>query len=165
MIDWPEHLVSDIARRHCVLVLGSGISRARANTAGRHPRTWREFLEFADSKDSQPYVRQLIKKADYLTACELIKKKLGTDVFNGLVIDEYLTPGYEPAEIHRHIFKLDSRIVATPNFDKIYEAYANHEAHGSIRIKHHFDPDVADAIRRKDRMILRFTARWTPLIT
>src|SRR5204862_5327852 len=92
MIQWPEHLVSDIARRHTVIVLGSGISKGCVNADGRHPKTWREFLTFAEAQGPQPYVRRLIKKEDYLTACELIKRKLGNDAFNGLVINEFLTP-------------------------------------------------------------------------
>lgn len=45
--------------------------------------------------------------------------------------------------------------MATPNFDKIYETFANHRASGSIRIKHHYDADIAEAIRRSDRLILK----------
>lgn len=55
----------------------------------------------------------------------------------------------------KKIFLLDSRIVATPNFDKIYETYANGEANGSIVVKQHYDTDVISTIRGSGRLILK----------
>jgi len=157
MIAWPDDLVSDIARRRCVLFLGAGISRNSVTPTGRSPKTWIEFLNYAITKLSPTprYLKKLLKDGDLLTVCELVKMNLGRDVFNSIVIEEYLSPGYKPAEIHDTIFKLDSRIVATPNFDKIYETHANHKAGGSIRIKHQYDTDVVEAIRRSDRLVLK----------
>jgi len=156
MIQWPSELILDIARRRSVVFLGAGISRSCKNKEGKSPKTWIEFLNFAiNSIQPNKHIKSLIKKEDYLTACGVIKEKLGRDAFNNLVIGEFLSPGYSHAPIHESIFELDSRIVATPNFDKIYETFANHKASGSIRIKHHYDADIAEAIRRKDRMILK----------
>jgi len=156
MIQWPPELISDIARRRSVIFLGAGISRNCKNEQGESPKTWVEFLSSAiTSIQPNKHIKSLIKKEDYLTACGIIKEKVGRDDFNSLVIREFLSPGYSHAPIHEAIFELDSRIVATPNFDKIYETFANHKAKGSIRIKHHFDADIAEALRRKDRMILK----------
>lgn len=156
MIAWPQQLVNDIARRRSVIVLGAGISRNSTNTHGRRPKTWQEFLRDA-CVGIQPnaHIRSLLKKNDCLTACEVVRSRLGRDAFVQLVRNEFLTPGYLHASIHEHIFRLDSRIVATPNFDKIYEAYANHAAHASVVVKHHYDPDVTDAIREDGRLILK----------
>lgn len=157
MIVWPDDLVSDIARRRSVIFLGSGISRNSKTTSGRSPKTWYEFLDYAVGKlsPSPRHIKRLLKDGDYLTVCELVKMNLGRDGFNSLVIDEFLTPGYPPADIHDTLFKLDSRIVATPNFDKIYETYANHKTNGSIRVKHQYDADVVEAIRRSERLVLK----------
>lgn len=156
MIAWSPDLVSDIARRRCVVFLGAGVSRNSQNISGRSPRTWRDFLGAAAGGISKcAHIKKLIRENDLLTACELIKARLGKDAFNSLLIDEFLSPGYQPAPIHDTIFKLDSRIVATPNFDKIYESHANHKANGSIRVKHQYDKDVAEAIRRSDRLVLK----------
>lgn len=43
MIPWPDELVEDIAKRKCVLYLGSGISANSQNDEGRHPATWKSF--------------------------------------------------------------------------------------------------------------------------
>jgi hypothetical protein len=157
MILWPERLVSDLARRRAVVVLGSGISRNSKNEAGQFPRTWGEFLSSQKPRMSgSTEFRAALRRYDYLTACELLKMELGGDDFRSLLISEFLAPRYQASEFHRAIFKLDSRIVATPNFDKIYETFANAEAQGSIRVKNHYDLDVADAIRREERLILKF---------
>lgn len=156
MIKWPQGLISDLARRRTVLFLGSGISRNSKNAAGRHPKTWYEFLnDLLGGMNPNRYVKSLLKERDYLTACEVVKQALGKDQFNQSLRAEYLTPAYSHAPIHETIFNLDSRIVATPNFDKIYESYANHRAGASIVVKHHYDPDVAETIRTTDRIILK----------
>lgn len=159
LINWPNELVSDIARRRCVLFLGSGVSINSTNKSGRRPKTWKNFLESSlpEVKPSSylAHIKKLIRENDYLTACEVIKNALGKDAFNLLVRDEFLLPGYQPADIHEQIFLLDSRIVATPNFDKIYETYANAQASGTIVVKHHYDQDVASLVRESGRIILK----------
>ena len=44
MINWPNHLIEDIARRKCVLVLGAGISKNSKNEHDVRPKDWKEFL-------------------------------------------------------------------------------------------------------------------------
>lgn len=43
-MNWPDNLVDAIARRKCVLFLGSGISANSCNEDGKHPATWEAFL-------------------------------------------------------------------------------------------------------------------------
>lgn len=156
MIKWPEEVVSDISRRRCVIFLGSGVSLNSVNTNRRRPKTWLAFLESMLERISpKAHIKKLLKENDYLTACEVIKRELGKEEFTRVVREEFLTPAYIPAEIHKKIFLLDSRIVATPNFDKIYETYANTKANGSIVVKQHYDPDVVSAVRGSGRIILK----------
>ncbi|WP_312422406.1 SIR2 family protein [Epilithonimonas sp.] len=100
-------------------------------------------------------INRQIKSGDFLTACELIKKELGRDDFNTLIKDEFLNPRFTPADIHQHIYNLDSRIVITPNFDKIYDTYANTTSQGSIIIKKFTDEDIVDCIRRPEPLIIK----------
>jgi len=156
MINWPQEIVDDISRRRSVVFLGSGISMNSANADGRRPKSWLEFLsDLLGHVQPNKHIRTLLKEKDFLTACEVIKRHLGRDDFIKEVRDEFLTPQYEHAEIHENIFALDSRIVATPNFDKIYETFANAKAKGSIVIKHHYENDVNLAIRGSHRLILK----------
>ncbi|MDD5042401.1 MAG: SIR2 family protein [Candidatus Omnitrophica bacterium] len=156
MITWPDELVNDVARRRSVIFLGSGISCNSRGAHGEIPKAWKELLESASTNlRHNRHIKSLLKKQDYLTSCEIIKRALGRDKFHQLLRDNFSTPRFAHAPIHEVIFKLDSRIVATPNFDKIYETYASHEAKGSIIIKHHYDDDVAEIIRSDARIILK----------
>lgn len=156
MIDWPQEVISDLARRRSVVFIGAGISRHSKNPHGRRPKTWTELLHsIAQGINPNRHIVSLIRERDYLTACEVIKQAVGRAAFHQHLRNEFLTPGYQHAPIHEEIFKLDSRIVATPNFDKIFETYANHAAGGSIILKQHYDPDIAEAIRGTDRIIVK----------
>lgn len=156
MIVWPNDLVEDIARRKCVLVLGAGVSKNSTNLAGTRPKDWKEFLLTASENiPGKAEIRKQISSGDFLTACELIKKELGRDDFNTLVRKEFLIPQFQPAIIHQHIYNLDSRIIITPNFDKIYDTYANTTSHGSIIVKKFNENDVADCIRRPEHLIIK----------
>ena len=50
---------------------------------------------------------------------------------------------------------MDSRIVITPNFDHIYDDHAGTQTGGTISVKSYYDDDVAEVIRRGDRLILK----------
>lgn len=161
MISWPEILIEDIARRRCVVFLGSGVSKNSQNDQGRRPSNWLEFLEKAgaqitDASDRKTF-KKLITERDFLTACEVIKNSIGDEDFVSLVEGEYLTPGYKSAKIHDLIFRLDSRIVLTPNFDKIYETYANGVSEGTVKVKNYYAEDISSVVRgkRDDRTIIK----------
>ena len=159
-MDWPNTLVSDIARRRCVLVLGSGISRQSQNQAGVRPKMWFEFLEAGrdlvpGAQAVRDRISRLMRDGDLLTACEVIKNKIGDAAFRELVRTQYLTPAFAPAAIHDSIIGLDCRITATPNFDKIYESRINHLQNGSVAVKPYYDTDLADVIRGMHRVVVK----------
>lgn len=156
MINWPNSLVSDIARRKSVLVIGAGVSKNSTNAAGHRPKDWKEFLITASGNlVGRAEINRQIKSGDFLTACELIKKELGRDEFNTIIRSEFLNPRFNHAQIHEHIYNLDSRIVITPNFDKIYDTYASTISQGSIIIKKFTDEDIVDCIRRPEPLIIK----------
>jgi len=158
MIAWPNEVVADIARRKVVLVLGAGISMNAKTNTGVRPKSWLQLLEEGAKKVNPApriVVKRLLKERDFLTACEIVKAELGKDSYETFLTDEFLAPKFEPAKVHESIFKLDARIVATPNIDKIYETFANHKAKGSIKTKHFYDDDVSNAIRRSNRLVLK----------
>ena len=160
MIVWPDTLVKDIARRRCVIYLGSGVSHNSTNDKGEHPMTWREFLEKAMndqalSEEQRDEMNKKIDCYDYLMACELFRQYIGRDRFNDVVKNSFQKPKFSNAPIHEYIFKLDSLIVVTPNFDKIYDTYAAAASGSTINVKHYYDEDVASCIRQPDRIVLK----------
>lgn len=160
IIDWPQDLVSDVARRRCVLVLGSGISSNSTNASGARPKTWAAFLNHATTFIGAPAahkkeINKLIRNNEFLTACQVIRDLMGKTAFYQLTEQEYLIPRFQYAEIHDRIIELDSRIVATPNFDTIFENRINSVQHSSVAVKNYYDNDVAEAIRSTKRMVLK----------
>lgn len=160
MIRWPNELVDDIAKRKSVLYLGSGISAASKNDDGKSPATWHKFLEGVLCARQEKLrtclstIEQLLNKENYLTACEIIVKYLGERDFGELAADEFRRPGYHPSELHEIIFSLDSRLVITPNIDKIYDQYATTQSNGTVIIKTYRD-DIARYLRAPDYLIIK----------
>ncbi|MCE9651101.1 MAG: SIR2 family protein [Parvibaculum sp.] len=156
MIDWPDPLVDEIARRRAVIVVGSGISKNSVNKEGKSPPTWSEFLHIALAQcpKDEKAIRAKLRHGDYLTACDWLKHRLDEN-WNNLLRAQFVEPAYAPAEIHKSIFQLDARFVVTPNFDKIYDNLCTTESDGTVIIKNYYDDDIADVLRGNKRAILK----------
>jgi hypothetical protein len=158
---WPDSLISDIAARRAVLFFGAGISMNSRSAKGASPKSWWGFLNSAiDRIDDQERktikdVKSLLKSNDLLTACEVIKRCLGRDEFIELMKDEFQRPGFEPAEIHECLWKLDFRMAITPNFDTIYETLTARRGNGTVLIKNYHDDDIAESLRRPERIVIK----------
>lgn len=160
MIKWPNSIIDDIARRKCVIFLGAGISKNSQNEKGERPKDWKEFLQegvntLSISSKNRKCIVNCINNNDYLLACELLKRAMGRDDFIEFVKKEFQNPKFKHSDVHTDIFMLDSRIVITPNFDKIYDSYAGSASAGTINVKRYTDSDIADYIRKSERMILK----------
>ena len=161
MINWTNELVESIARRKCVLFLGSGVSANSKNSEGKSPATWEPFLRSVVEKcedrlqAQKQEIEHLLGMKDYLMACEILVNEIGERDFGEYVASEFRRPGYSPAEIHKVIFSLDSRIVITPNVDRIYEQYACAESNSTIVAKSYWDEDLAKFLRTNDFLIIR----------
>lgn len=153
---WTKELINDIARRKVVIFIGSGISKNSVGFNNKRPPLWKELLEIFvnDLPDKKRHIQSLIKNGDLLTACEILKDRLGKERFNSILNEEFSEPNYQSADIHEVIFRLDSRIVITPNFDKIYDVFATN-TDSSIKVKKYYDSDLAEAIRRPQRLIMK----------
>lgn len=161
MIDWPEKLIDAIARRRSVLFLGSGISSNAENEYGKNPATWNEFLkkvvknQKAKIGDLEKEILGLLDEKKYLIACELIMDLIGQREFGEEAQEEFRRPKYLPAEIHKIIYSLDSKIVITPNVDKIYDECATTESHSSVVVKKYYDEDLAKYLRTNDYLVIK----------
>lgn len=157
---WPEEIVKKIAKRQAVLFLGSGISANSISADGtKRPPTWEKFIGSAQEQISnrkiRNYIQDLVKEKDYLTACEVLVNQLGESGFEQIVRNEFLTPQYKSHEIHKSIFLLDSKIVITPNVDKIYEVFSQTETAGNTLIKRYYDSDLVNMVRADARIVLK----------
>jgi len=159
VIVWPQDLVRDIARRKCVLFLGAGVSKNAKNKGGERPKDWEEFLRLLCSRVSdsarRDEITECINANDYLTACELARKYLRPDNFKSELLKEFSDKAFEGGAIHDDIARLDSRYVLTTNFDKVYENRANQVQQNTVLVKSYYDEDVADLLRRSQRVVLK----------
>lgn len=159
MISWPEDLVQDIAARRSVLFLGAGVSKNARNAKGEHPKDWREFLQHlasrAPEQDQRKEILLCVEDADLLTACELARKYLQPDGFKSELLREFADKGFQAADIHDDLARVDSRFVLTTNFDKLYENRANQIQENTVLVKTYYDVDVADVFRRSQRVVLK----------
>jgi hypothetical protein len=156
VIVWPDGLVSAIARRRSVILIGSGVSANASTDDGRRPSTWGSFLQKGYQRLGKRvgHIQTALSRYAYLEACDYLRLALGEDWAN-LIRDEFLTPGYKHAEIHEAIFNLDSRIVASLNFDRIYETYATRASEGTVVVKNYYDADIREAVSGADRYIIK----------
>lgn len=160
-IAWPKHLVSDLARRRCVIFLGAGVSANCLNDRGESPPGWEEFIKSAASEllpTKRAEIEDLVVRKDLLGAGERLKAYRGADLIED-IRRLFTRPRYQPADIHRHILDLDPRIVVTTNFDKIYDSHANAPGpttlSGSLIVKNFGDKDIVHAFRSTDRVLIR----------
>lgn len=161
MINWPTKLIDSIARRKSVLFLGAGISANSTNASGKRPATWDSFLRQILDKQKQKIgenedeIIKLLDEKNYLMACELIVDIIGPIEFGEEAQEEFRRPGYFPADIHKIIYSLDSKLVITPNVDKIYDECALTESHSSAVVKRYYDADLAKYLRTNDYLIIK----------
>ena len=158
VVDWPNELISDIARRTCVLYIGAGISANAQSADGSSPPTWDAFLRSCLTKIDKgdiSYIEKLLDQQDLLSACEVIIDRIGVSEFNNIAQNAFRRPGFIPADIHQAIYNLDSRLVITPNVDKIYEQYAQATSYGTVVVKKQTEHDISNFIRSTDRVILK----------
>lgn len=154
MIAWDDDLIQAIGRRRSVIVLGSGVSRNSMSSLGKRPDTWDIFLRAASTNIGNPApLVDLINQKDFLTACDVIKNKIGQQDFLALIRKEYHRPGYIAADIHKHIYDLDSSIVISPNFDNIYETYASSVSAGTLITKDHTSDDLINYLAGGDTRV------------
>jgi hypothetical protein len=161
MIDWPEKLIESIARRRSVLFLGSGISANSQNATGKRPATWDVFLRRVIANQRikigsyEAEILKLLDEKKYLIACEQIVDIIGQTEFGEEAQEEFRRPKYFPAEIHKIIYSLDSKLVITPNVDKIYDECAITESHSSVVVKKYYDSDLAKYLRTNDYLVIK----------
>ncbi len=156
-MEFPPMLIDDLARRRAVVFIGAGVSR---NCVGADKKTrpplWHAFLLTckARMKGKQSHVANLLDVGDYLTAADILKHSL-RDQWAEIVKEAFVTPKFQPADIHAAVFRLDARVCLTQNIDKIYDTFAQAESKNTVVVKSYYDPDVAGVIRGDSRCVIK----------
>lgn len=160
-MQWPNQLVREIARRRCVFFLGAGVSASADFDGGNRPKTWGEFLSDAvtllEDGQEKSEVLSLIAAKNYLLALQAIHQHADRSEYDALLRACYNNPAHRAGDIHKAIHRLDSRIVVTTNFDKIYENYCESAAiDGSgYNTVTYYDSSLGELIRSDARVIIK----------
>ncbi|MDG5496653.1 SIR2 family protein [Niveispirillum sp. BGYR6] len=157
MTDWPIPLVRDIARRRCVLVIGSGVSRQSRGANGELPPTWENFLN--DCNDSLPngpkeHIKEAIEQGDLLHACEWLQRIYDSQ-WPTKLRSVFSAPRFVPSDVHKNICRLDSRVIFSLNFDDIIDRAAQEIYSGTCVRKIYDDPDVSEFLRGTERYLVK----------
>ena len=157
MVDWPDQLVRDIARRRCVIVVGAGVSRHARGRAGEIPPTWYEFLEECNNTAKggpHGHIAEAIEQGDLLHACEWLQKLYDAD-WTEKLRNVFSAPRYKFTEMHREICQLDARIIFSLNFDDIIDRAAQDVYDGTVVRKSYYDEDVSEFLRGTSRYLVK----------
>ncbi|MBU8676172.1 SIR2 family protein [Bacillus subtilis] len=128
---WPDNLVEELAYRRCVLFLGSGVSATAKNDEGVSPKTWGDFLENIIKLINNPrqedlkFIYSMIEQKNYLLALQAIYDLCDPGAYSKYLKDQFSRGGFNPSSVHLDIKEIDSKIVITTNFDKIYDSICN----------------------------------------
>lgn len=159
MIVWPKTLVTEIARRRCILFLGAGVAASASNANGKRPMEWKAFLNNSATLVSEPSKRSAIEKLiddnRLLLALQAIRKEADAGDYHSLLNECFNDATFEPSDLHKIIFKLDSRLVITTNFDKIYEKHCNAVAQAGFKVLPYYSGSLSDEIRSDTRLIIK----------
>ena len=75
-------LINDLAERRAAIFVGAGVSAGVTTRAGTRIKLWSQFLSEAslklDDAKLRKHAQELIKQQDYLMACEMIIRGLGS---------------------------------------------------------------------------------------
>ncbi|SON57304.1 hypothetical protein HDIA_3763 [Hartmannibacter diazotrophicus] len=157
MVEWPENLVRDLARRRCVIVIGSGVSRQSRGQNGEIPPTWDSFLVECNNKSPggpHVHISQAIEKGDLLHACEWLQR-LYDHNWASKLRKEFSAPKYMPSDSHRTICRLDTRIIFSLNFDDIIDRALQEIYSGTSIKKSYYDADVSEFLRGTERYLVK----------
>lgn len=123
----PDSLIEELASRRCVIFLGSGASATAKDQDGKSPLTWEDFVKGIKSTmgrsktETIEFIDNEIKKGNYLLALQAIYDETKKADYIRFLEKEF-KHGYEPSALHKSIQRIDSKVVITTNFDKIYES-------------------------------------------
>lgn len=130
-IVWPENLIEELAYRRGILFLGSGISATAVNEEGNSPDTWGDFLTNVKNliinpkKEDIDFINKMIDQENYLLALQAIYDLCDSGAYSKYLKDKFSRMRFNPSTVHKAIKKIDSKIVITTNFDKIYDSLCN----------------------------------------
>ena len=159
MIVWPDALVREIARRRCVLFLGAGVSASAMDQEGRCPQGWQQLLMAACALvrdgSARSQIEEMIRDKRYLLCLQAIAQETDRSDYHDFLTTHFNDPGFQPGALHKIIQDLDSRLVITTNFDKIYERLCLSSSQEGYKVVNYYTDSLGDELRSDTRLIIK----------
>ena len=159
---WPQEVVNSIAEKQAILFLGSGVSAGCMSSSGKRMPTWNnlltELLELVNSKDLQTEAKNYLDNGNLLTAAEIIEKNVLRYDLNTKISSSFADNTISPGEVHEIINQLDTKIVLTTNYDRLYERYWESIADKKnlpLTTIYHTDQKPINKLRESSRSIIK----------
>ncbi|WP_081665251.1 SIR2 family protein [Mycobacterium sp. UM_CSW] len=159
-IPWSQSLLTEIAERRCVLVLGSGASASSVNVNGVRPPGWVDFLQRGidriDNGDDRSAAEEQLQQRAFLDAAQILVDALGSADFGLFLRQELEDPGFQPSELHQLVLRIDPKIVITTNYDRIYESLATQGAAAAgYNVCRYYEGHLVNDLRSTRRLIVK----------
>ncbi|AXN52193.1 hypothetical protein MMRN_51880 [Mycobacterium marinum] len=159
-ITWSQSLLTEIAERRCVVVLGAGASASSANASGSRPDNWESFLkkglQRVDSEDDRKAAEEQLAKGAFLDAAQILVDSLDSADFGMFLRRELEDPGYQPSELHKLVLRIDPKIVITTNYDRIYESLVSvGPAAAGYNVCRYYEDHLVNDLRSNRRLIIK----------
>lgn len=158
-IRWPENLIEELAYRRAILFLGSGVSATAKNDEGNSPETWGKFLKnikelmINPTVDDNEFINQMLGQENYLLALQAIYKLSDPGAYSKYLKDKFSRGGFQPSNVHKAIKKINSKIVITTNFDKIYENLCNEDLY--VKYDYQKAKSIISNIKSPENIIIK----------
>ena len=92
----------------------------------------------------------------FLLALQAIKDEANGADYRELLNRNFNNPTFKESDLHRCILELNSRIVITSNFDKIYNRYCTAgDSAEAFKVISYYSADLVDEIRSDVRLIIK----------
>jgi hypothetical protein len=159
-IAWPQSLLTEVAERRCVVVLGAGASASSVSSSGASPPDWDTFLKTGVARmasvDDRDAALELLAKGAALDAAQIIADSLGPADFGMFIRQELDDPGFQPSELHELVLTIDPKVVITTNYDRIFESLATSGAAATYyNVCRYYDTHLVNDLRSDRRLIVK----------
>ncbi len=158
---WPQALITELASRRCIIFLGAGASAGCASTvSGIKPLTWGDFLlklrSLMHEENDKSLVDDYIDKQKYLDAAEIMFGSISPADFTGFIRSEFVTPKFNPSNVHKYVLKIDPKIIITTNYDDIYDNYCRDgQAIDGYNVCRYYESHLVSDLRSPVRQIIK----------
>lgn len=160
-VTWPEALVTEIAERRCVVILGAGASADCVDADGEAPPTWSELLlgaagKFLAGRPEMDDFNAYMVKELLLEAAEVIVECAYPADYSEYLRDALGRHPYTIGRIYEQIVKLDARVNVSTNFDEILDNYCRNQGQGQpYSVIQYYEPNAIRELRSRRRLVLK----------